>query len=296
MVLINLLLPCLLFLTSGLMVQAACNGHDELCTRQYSNVSFVGAHDSPFVGPLPQQNQGWSVTEQLDNGVRFLQGQTHRAPIIGTLNFCHTSCFLENAGTVRDFLTTVKTWLDANPNEVVTLLIVNGDFVPITDFENEFDGSGITNYTYIPPVSPLAINAWPTLQELITAGTRLVVFLDYGADISKVPYILDEFAYFFETPYSQTDPTFSQCKIDRPSNATASGRMYLVNHTLNVNPLDLGILIPDRDNAATTNSPASIEAQANLCSALYGRNPNVMLLDFVDQGDVIGAENGLNSL
>ncbi|KAK9235885.1 PLC-like phosphodiesterase [Lipomyces kononenkoae] len=281
---------------SSTLAQAACNGHDELCNRQYSNVSFVGAHDSPFVGPLPQQNQGWSLLEQLDNGIRFLQGQTHREPFTGSLNFCHTSCFLEDAGPVRDYLLTVKTWLDANPNEVVTMLIVNGDFLPVTDFASEFDNSGITNYTYVPPISPLSIDAWPTLQEMITAGTRLVVFLDYGANVSTVPYILDEFAYFFETPYDQTDPNFSQCKVDRPTNATAAGRMYLVNHTLNINLLDLGILIPDRDDAATTNSVASIEAQANLCAGLYGRNPNVMLLDFVDQGEAIPAEDMLNSV
>ncbi|KAK9366237.1 PLC-like phosphodiesterase [Lipomyces kononenkoae] len=295
MVLINLL-AFLLLLRLGTLVQAACNGHDELCNRQYSNVSFVGAHDSPFVGPLPQQNQGWSVTEQLDNGIRFLQGQTHHEPFTGSLNFCHTSCFLEDAGPVADYLATVKNWLDANPDEVVTLLIVNGDSVPVADFASEFDHSGIVSYTYVPPISPLFIDAWPTLQEMITAGTRLVVFLDSGADASQVPYILDEFAYFFETPYDQTDPTFSQCKIDRPSNATAAGRMYLVNHTLNINLLDTGILIPDRDDACTTNSLASIEAQANLCSGIYGRNPNVILLDFVDQGEAIPAENMLNSL
>lgn len=34
--------------------------------------------------------------------------------------------------------------------------------------------------------------------------------LDYHADTTKVPYILDEFAYCFETPFSQTDPKFPQ--------------------------------------------------------------------------------------
>ncbi|KAK9384430.1 PLC-like phosphodiesterase [Lipomyces mesembrius] len=296
MVLINLLLPCILFLASGSLILATCNGHQELCSRQYSDVSFVGAHNSPFVGCLPQQNQEWSVTQQLNNGIRFLQGQTHRAPITGSLNFCHTSCFLENAGKVTHFLRKVKTWLDVNPNEVVTLLITNGDSVPIADFDSTFNRSGITHYAYIPPISPLAINAWPTLQELINAGTRLIVFLDSGANVTEVPYILDEFEYYFETPYDQTDCTFSQCKIDRPSNASASGRMYLVNHTLNINLLNTGILVPDRDAAATTNSLASIDAQAHLCSSLYSRKPNVMLLDFVDKGDVIGAQNVLNAL
>src|ERR1700712_480317 len=50
-----------------------CNGETSLCNRKYSNVSFIGAHDSAFVGPLPTQNQDLSVTAQLNGGLRFLQ-------------------------------------------------------------------------------------------------------------------------------------------------------------------------------------------------------------------------------
>jgi hypothetical protein len=32
--------------------------------------------------------------------------------------------------------------------------------------------------------------------------------IDYGADVTVVPYILNEFAYFFETPYTNYDATF----------------------------------------------------------------------------------------
>jgi hypothetical protein len=34
--------------------------------------------------------------------------------------------------------------------------------------------------------------------------------IDYGADTSTVSYILDEFTYFFETPYDTTDPNFPE--------------------------------------------------------------------------------------
>lgn len=32
---------------------AACNGHDELCDLKYSEVTFIGAHNSAFDGNLP---------------------------------------------------------------------------------------------------------------------------------------------------------------------------------------------------------------------------------------------------
>jgi hypothetical protein len=71
--------------------------------------------------------------------------------------------------------------------------------------------------------------------------------------------------------------------------------MYIVNHFLDVDIL--GVLIPDRDRAATTNAATgegSLGAQATECEALYNRAPNAMLADFVDKGDVIEAQNALN--
>ena len=125
--------------------------------------------------------------------------------------------------------------------------------------------------------------------------TTNVSHTDYGADVSKVDYILDEFAYYFETPYDVTDATFSNCSIDRPAGASATGRMYLVNHYLDLDILDIDI--PDRAAVDTTNAATgggSFGAQAVECEALYGHAPNVMLADFVDQGQVIEAQNELN--
>lgn len=157
-----------------------CNGRPEYCTRSYSNITFMGSHDSAFVGELPQQNQNIDIQAQLDMGIRFLQAQTHHAILeTNVLELCHTSCWLEDAGTLEAFLVTVKTWLDDNPNEVVTLLLTNGDSVAITEFGDTFTSSGIDSYAFVPSSSPdtLAISNWPTLGDLIASGKRLVVFL-----------------------------------------------------------------------------------------------------------------------
>lgn len=158
--------------------QTACNGSPALCDRIYSNVSQIGTHNSAFVGTLPTENQGQPVVTQLNSGIRFLQAQTH-VDTFGTLSLCHTSCFELDAGPVESYLLTVKAWLDANPNEVLTLLLTNGDNVAVSRFDDAFSTSGIKPYAFIPASSPnsLAINAWPTLHQLISAGTRLVMFL-----------------------------------------------------------------------------------------------------------------------
>lgn len=73
--------------------------------------------------------------------------------------------------------------------------------------------------------------------------------------------------------------------------------MYIVNHFLDYDIL--GIDIPDKDAASTTNAisgTGSIGAQADLCISLYDRAPNGILLDWVDYGDPIGAQDLLNGV
>lgn len=152
----------------------ACNGNAELCSRQYSNVVQIGTHDSAFVGFLPTDNQEVSVSSQLDAGVRFLQAQTHA--ISGEIYLCHTTCGELNAGPLTNYLTTIKTWMDANADQVLTLLLTNGDRVDVSLFESAMQSTGLTSYAYA-PTHKLAISEWPTLQELIDNGTRLVMFL-----------------------------------------------------------------------------------------------------------------------
>lgn len=104
--------------------------------------------------------------------------------------------------------------------------------------------------------------------------------LDYHADTSAVPWILDEFSYYFETPYNETDSSFPDCDIDRPSGTDGDGRMGIVNHMLHIDIF--GIQIPNRLAADKTNSVASIGAQASICEGLYGRAPNAVLVSAAD--------------
>lgn len=151
-----------------------CNGNAALCDRKFSNVTFVGAHNSPFVGIGPADNQLTDVSSQLSQGVRFLTAQTHDKN--GAVQLCHTNCALEDAGTLQTFLETVKTFLDANVNEVVTLLITNGDAIDINKFGDAFKTTGLDTYAYTPNMD-LALDDWPTLGELIANQGRVVVFM-----------------------------------------------------------------------------------------------------------------------
>ena len=280
--------------------QRLCNGHADFCDRKYTNVSYIGTHDSAFVGDIsnPAVNQEISVTGQLDAGIRFLEAQTHK-DLFGTLSMCHTNCLIFDAGSTVDYLSTIKSWLDSNPNEQITVLLANGDNVDITMFDDAFKSSGLKDYAFVPSTSPdkLGYNDWPTIGSLIDSGKRAVIFLDYGAQEEKVPYILNEYKYFFETPFDVTDPSFSSCAINRPPGASPDDRMMLVNHFLDTKVLGSGILVPDsgadfQTNAAT--GPGSIGAQVDLCTSTYGRTPNFVLLDMFNRGTWEPAQHLMN--
>lgn len=162
----------------------ACNGSPDLCNIKYSAVtSMFGAHDSPFVGPLPQQNQNLATSAQLDRGVRMLQAQTHRSPRNPDIvQLCHTDCRLEDAGLLRSWLSEIKDWMElkGHENEVITLLLTNPDGMPMQAFQDAFEQSGADSLCFIPGAGqalPLELDSWPTLGDIIGSGKRLIIFM-----------------------------------------------------------------------------------------------------------------------
>lgn len=161
-----------------------CNGHHELCSRKYSNVTFVGSHDSPFIGDDIADNQHISIAEQLAMGVRFLQAQTHYedddTPVI---KLCHTACFLRDAGPLEDFLMPIKEFLVSNPTEVITLLLTNPDNCKNSEFNEVFERVGLLEYVFKPGKTVLEPESWPMLGEMMASGQRLVVFMGLSTAI-----------------------------------------------------------------------------------------------------------------
>jgi hypothetical protein len=276
---------------------SVCNGYSELCNRPLGNVTFVGTHDSYAVGVNNlATNQDYDITQQLTDGVRMLQSQAHNNS--GTIELCHTSCGLFDGGSLQDYLTKVKSWMDQNPNEVVVLLIVNIDDLDASAFSSAFENSGVVPMSYQPSVANMTATSWPTLQELISNGTRLVTFLDNHSDLSSVPYLLDEFSNVWETAFDLTDQNAFDCAVNR-SNTDASTSMFLINHFLD--QLIFGQPVPDPSQADETNAASgtgSLGEQVSTCVSQMGRPPNFLLVDFYEYGngsvfEVAAAANGV---
>jgi hypothetical protein len=95
-------------------------------------------------------------------------------------------------------------------------------------------------------------------------------------DESKVDYILNEFDYYWETPFGVTDPSFPTCEVDRPKNGNPAKLMGMMNHMLNDKVFC--IVIPNQRDAKKTNSAKSIHGQVALCEGKWSKTPNVVLV------------------
>ncbi|KAJ9619603.1 hypothetical protein H2203_008384 [Taxawa tesnikishii (nom. ined.)] len=270
-----------------------CNGYPEFCSRKYSNITEVCAHNAAFsISGNSFSNQALSITQQLNDGIRMIQGQVHYEN--NTIWNCHTSCSILNAGTWQAELEEIATWVRSHPYDVVTLLVGNYDYVDVGNFTAPLEASGLMPYIYTPPKVPMRLNDWPTLSEMILNQDRVVVFMDYQANQTAVPYILDEFTHMFETPFSPTNVSFP-CTIQRPptlTNQTTAREewMYLANHNLNVEVSFLGnsILIPNTADLNVTNAAGQqlgmLGAMDSDCTERWDRPPNFLLVDYYNVG------------
>ncbi|KAF2480186.1 PLC-like phosphodiesterase [Neohortaea acidophila] len=277
-----------------------CNGWTEFCDRSYSNITYVCAHNSAFVVPNNAgSNQALPLRTQLDDGIRMVQGETHY--VNGSIYNCHTTCKLLDVGLWEAELATVVDWLKDNPYEVLSWLVVNSDFVNVEKYVPAIEASGILPYLYVPKHEPQYRDDWPTLGEMILTGKRVVMYMDYNANQTAVPYILDEFSHMWETPFSPTNRSFP-CTQQRPpglSHADAKNKlMYLANHNLNT-PIDLSALIGETDGHAQILIPntadinitngafdqfSQLEATRLNCTQMWDHPPNFLLVDYYNYG------------
>lgn len=272
-----------------------CNGYTEFCNRSYGNVTHIGAHNSPFIRPGNiASNQELEVLSQLNDGIRMLQFQVHL--VDGEMLLCHTSCDMLNVGRLQDYLVTVYNWMQANPYDVVTILMGNYGLVDPQNFVDPVRNSGLLKYAYVPPTQPMALSEWPTLGEMILRQQRVVFMLDYDANQAEIPWLLDEFSYMWETPFSPTERSFP-CDVQRPPDQdrnTSMNRLYMANQNLNLEVAVAGIslLIPASNFLNETNAVSgfgSAGATVDNCTADWERPPNFILVDYYNIGNFNGS-------
>lgn len=211
--------------------------------RRYSEQTFIGTHDSVAIRDTENDwslsgNQYFNISTQLKAGVRMLQAQGHRDPNDElAIRLCHFNCALMDGGTLHEFLRTVLEFLEEHPLEVVTLLFVNTG-VPLRAWAKAYYDTGADFFSYVPPYykrhGSMRIEDWPTIAEMVHANKRLVTFLSGGANEWRVPQLLPEFDYIFETKFGVESIDQYGCLPSRPRwrGSYIPNRLSLVDSTL----------------------------------------------------------------
>lgn len=269
-----------------------CNGQVDLCTRAYDTVRTVTTHNAMsnstdgWIGP----NHHLDVPGQLAAGVRGLMLDTYRAGDLNSFGLvqvpgvdpdtpylCHTICALGSEPLV-DGLTEIRTFLDAEPGAVVTLILES--YLSHTLTAGAFDAAGLTPMTYVH-----GGGAWPTLGEMIHAGTRLVVLTDDTEDPAH-PWLMYVWDLAFETHFSNSVPEDFSCADNRGS---PSNDLFILNHFLTD-------VFGSPDLADLVNHNPFLGDRAAECEAFHSTAATFVTVDFTSIGDVHEAVAMLNGV
>jgi hypothetical protein len=305
-----------------------CNGYAQLCSRRLDQVVFAGTHNSMSAAESPGwliANQERAIARQLDDGIRAFKISTHygigsspghirtdiegegkrlnrvsekldaqaRAALqrfSGSVGFgrasgkrgvwlCHTLCEL-GATSMASFLGTVDLFLRKNPDQV--LVFFDEDYVAESSLESEFKRSGL--YSHLAVLR--AGQQLPTLGELVRSQHNVVVFTQEPVS-GRYPWDMYAFGdWIQDTPLGAVKPSQFTCKLSR---GVEKNPLLMMNNWADVFP-------PRRSPNLPLLKRNFILARARRCERERHHLPNLILTDFYNSGDVVGAVRELNGL
>ncbi len=255
-----------------------CNGHEELCLRQFDDVAFPMTHNAMSNAEagwiLPNQNFG--ITRQLNDGIRGLMLDTYDED--GELLLCHSVC-LAGSQPLVEGLAEIRNFLEANPEEIVSIIFEN--YITHAQTADAFEASGLIDFVHAHEIG----EPWPTLGTLIDAGTRLVVFQEKLPEDDAFPWLMNIWDHAWETPFSFSTPEDFVCT---PNRGNPANSLFLLNHFLTAT-------LGGRPEFAdmVNHNPLFID-RAFQCDEEGGALPNFVAVDFYDIGDLFEVVDALN--
>lgn len=275
---IGLLISLLVVTNIGV---AQCNGQSEICGKHYNEVAFLTTHNAFNTGSegfsFPNHNYG--IAQQLQDGVRAFMLDVY--DLFGTAVVYHGS-FALGSQDLYDDLGEIRSFLDANPNEVVTIILEC--YVSSSTIESELNGSGLTSYLY----TKIDGQPWATIQEMIDLNQRLVILSDEndaGAGQEWYHYVWD---HAVETHYSVSSP---QDFTDDFNRGDSLNDLFIFNHFVT----DATIGVGSESDAQTVNDYAFLMSRITDHFDSYGKFPNFITLDFYELGNGLQVVQDLNA-
>jgi hypothetical protein len=284
--------------------------------RPYDHNCFVCAHNA-----FAAEDSGWwiaqqkgTIASQLAGGVRALMLDVWPYPYPAVSSsqatLCHELDKWQNTGVdylmkplssyepLKTELQAVKTFADANPSAVITLIFES--YVTQALMQAAFAAVPGLSGQLVLAGQPLSgwdwANGWPTLRWMTDHNKRIVVFTSNRSD--GFPYLWD---YAVENVYgsSSLDPnTWVRKRGESSSLGTSSKTLCVLNHFPDISfraimwssILTMGTLPIQNYYQSQTNDGDTIKQQVQACQSQYsGRLPNFIAVDFYELGNNGGA-------
>lgn len=263
------------------VTSAQCNGSQELCEKRYDEVAYLTTHNAFNASSegFNLANQTYGLTQQLEDGVRALMLDVYDEEGVATVY--HGFSFLGTA-TLESNLTEIKSFLDANPNEVVTLLFET--YISANMMDTVITNAGLKSMLHAQTLG----EPWPTLQEMIALDKRLVFFSDHNnAEIGQdwYHYMWD---FIVETDFENHSPNDFSCGFNR---GNSNNDLFIVNHFVTDATFGTG----QTNQASVVNELTYFYDRVYGCQMQKQKFVNFPTVDFYELGQTLAVVDSLNN-
>ncbi|XP_021275329.1 PI-PLC X domain-containing protein At5g67130 [Herrania umbratica] len=255
----------------------------------HNSFSIVDAPSLPGVQRLTFYNQEDTVTNQLLNGVRGLMLDMY--DFDGDIWLCHSfrgQCFNFTAfqpaiNTLRE----VEAFLTQNPTEIVTIIIEDYVHTP-KGLTTLFTNAGLDKYWFPVAKMPKKGEDWPTVNEIVKANHRLLVFTSVASKEAEEG-IAYQWKYILENEAGDPGVKPGSCpnrKESRPLNSK-SASLFLMNYFPT---------FPVEDEACKEHSAPLADMIGTCYKAAGNMMPNFLAVNFYMRSDGGGVFYDLDSM